>query len=107
MSCTCGSTEVVKLSSYWEGLPPGTPAHGKLAPPAGPESHYLYAAGLLALGVVATMTGALFGLLAIAGGVGWAAVMRRQGITAETARAVWERMLYCRGCDGKFEAGKA
>lgn len=106
MSCTCGSTEVVKLSSYWEGLPPGTPAHGKLAPPAGPESHYLYALGLLALGVAAAMTGAMLGVLAIAGGVAWAVVMWRQAGQVETDRATWERLLYCRGCDGKFEAGK-
>lgn len=102
-ACTCGSTEVVAVSGYWAGLPQDAEAKKRHAPPTAPEPRYLYAAGLAALGVAATATGALLGLLAVAGGAGWGAVMRRQAGTAAEKRATWERSQYCRGCDSVFE----
>lgn len=76
-------------------------------PPAAAETQYLYAAAVAGLGVAATATGALLGLLAVAGGIGWGAVMRGKDTATQADIARWAQLLYCRECEDRFPPEKA
>jgi hypothetical protein len=95
---------VQSLKNYWRSLAPGAADYEPLRQPPAAEVQYLYAAGVMAVGVVLLITGTvLVGLFVLAGGFGWGAVMTRQVAAADAARAAWERAMWCGHCSHRFE----
>jgi hypothetical protein len=101
----CGESHQVRdLPGYWRSLGPGAADYEPLRKPAAAEVRFLYAAGVAAVGVALMVTGSvLLGLLVVAGGVGWGAVMSRQVAAADAVRGAWERAMWCGHCSIRFE----
>jgi hypothetical protein len=99
----CSSPNVADLPHYWQSLPAESPLKAKYAPPGRPKVSYW--AALIAVGVgllVLVEGGVLLGLLLVAGGAGWGAVVYKAVQFAEAQRAAWEQSHVCLACTGTF-----
>ena len=97
MQCPmCSSVNVQQLRGYWEQLPAESPHRGRYAPPD--EVDVKIWAALLAVvaGIWVAATGeALVGLLVVAGGLVWGAVMVGQQRAYEASLAAYNGSVIC------------
>jgi hypothetical protein len=98
----CGSPNVADLPHYWQSLPAESPLKGRYAPPARVEATYWVALTAVVLGVVVVASGSLFGLLLVAGGLGWGALVHHRLTEAESLLADWTSSRVCLACTGTF-----
>lgn len=92
MQCPgCKSSNVEKLSHYWQSLPAESPLRLQYAPPGRPDSRYWIALAAIAAG-----------LLVAVGGLFWGAVIHAGVQRYEAALADWEAARLCLACVGRF-----
>lgn len=102
-SSKCASPNVADLPHYWQSLPSDSPLKKKYAPPDAPRVSYWAAVVAVVIGVVSATGGAvLLGLLLVAGGVGWGALVFKATQYADAQRARWEVSHVCLACTGTF-----
>jgi hypothetical protein len=101
-SSKCGSPNVADLPHYWQSLPAESPLKGRYAPPPKIEASYWAALAAVAVGIVIVVSGSLLGLLVVAGGVGWGALVHHQLAEAEARLAAWNSSRVCLACTGTF-----
>jgi hypothetical protein len=104
MQCPgCKSSNVEKLSHYWQSLPTESPLRLQYAPPGKPDSRYWIALAAIAAGIAFIASGAaLAGLLVAVGGIAWGAVVHAGVQRYEAALADWEAARLCLACVGRF-----
>jgi hypothetical protein len=83
-------------------LPKESPLRGRYAPPEAVEMSYWVALAAVALGIAVVVSGSPSGLLFVAAGVIWGAVVHRRLAQAEAQRAAWETSRVCLACEGVF-----
>jgi hypothetical protein len=93
---------VADLPHYWASLPAESPLKGRDAPPARFEASYWAALAAVVLGIAVTVSGSLFGLLLVADGAGWGALVHRRVAEAEARLADWTGSRVCLACTGTF-----
>ncbi|MGW5636468.1 hypothetical protein [Streptomyces sp. NPDC003832] len=87
---------VQQLRGYWESLPAESPHRGRYAPPGEPDLNLWVAVVAVGAGIWVAVTGAiLVGLLVVAGGLVWGAVMAGQQRAYEMALAAYNRSVVC------------
>lgn len=101
-SSKCGSPNVADLPHYWQSLPAESPLKGRYAPPAKFEGSYWAALAAVVVGIVIVASGSLLGLLVVAGGVGWGALVHHRLAEAEAQLAAWTSSRVCLACTGTF-----
>lgn len=84
-------------------MPSESPLKKKYAPPDRPRISYGAALIAVVAGVLTVTGGAVgFGLLLIAGGAGWGALVCKATRYVDAERAKWERAHVCLACTGTF-----
>jgi len=97
------SHQVMHLPAYWASLARSAPLSADLAQPPAAEVELWWAVAMAVTGLVVMIGGGVpLGLLLLAGGIVWGAVLRRQIDAADAARAAWERSMWCGHCAIKF-----
>ncbi|KAB1979237.1 hypothetical protein [Streptomyces triticiradicis] len=104
MECkSCSSTNVERLSHYWQSLPAESPLRASYAPPGEVQASYWVALLATLLGIVAVTSGAVvLGLLVAVGGLAWGAVVYRSVQAYELSLADWNARTICLACTGQF-----
>lgn len=104
MECkACSSTNVQRLSHYWQSLPAESPLRVKYAPPSQPEAKGWMALLAIGAGIAFMVSGAvLLGLLVAAGGLGWAALLHAGVQRYESSLTNWNEARICLACPGLF-----
>jgi hypothetical protein len=74
----------------------------RYAPPAAADASYGAALAAVAVGIAIVLSGSLLGLLVVAGGLVWGAVVHRMIADAEARRAAWDSSRVCLACTGTF-----
>lgn len=97
MECpNCKSMNVQQLRGYWESLPAESPHRGRYAPPDEADVKVWMALVAVAAGIWVAVSGTvLMGLLVVAGGLVWGAVMVGQQRAYELALAAYNRSVVC------------
>lgn len=99
----CASPNVQDVPHYWQSLPAESPLKSQYAPPPGVARNYWASLGVVGLGFVAAVSGAvMLGLVVIVAGVVWGALLYR--FTAEAARRLeaWRGEQVCLACTYRF-----
>jgi hypothetical protein len=99
----CSSTNVERLSHYWQSLPAESPLRVQYAPPGEVQASYWIALLATIGGVAVAASGAvLLGLLATVGGLVYGVFMY-QGVQAyQASLADWSSRTICLACTGQF-----
>lgn len=104
MQCkSCSSTNVEKLSHYWERLPAESPQRARYAPPSEVPSQIWIALLAIAAGIAFMVTGSVpLGLLVAVGGMGFGAFNYAVVQRYQAALADWNAARLCLACTGQF-----
>ncbi|MFD1277401.1 hypothetical protein [Streptomyces kaempferi] len=104
MECkSCSSTNVQRLSHYWESLPAESPLRVRYAPPGEVQASYWVALLAAVLGIVVVTSGAvLLGLLVTVGGLLWGVFMYRGVQEYQASLEAWSSRTICLACIGQF-----
>jgi uncharacterized membrane protein YgcG len=104
MQCTkCSSTNVERLSHYWESLPSESPLRARYAPPSEVPSQVWIALLAIAAGIAFMVTGGVvLGLLVAVGGMGFGAFNHAGVQRYRASLAEWSAARICLACTGQF-----
>jgi hypothetical protein len=104
MQCkSCSSTNVERLSHYWQSLPAESPLRVKYAPPGEVQANYWIALLATIGGIAVAVSGAvLLGLLATVGGLIYGVVMFQGVERYRASLAEWSAAQLCLACTGQF-----
>jgi hypothetical protein len=104
MECkACSSTNVERLSHYWQSLPAESPLRVKYAPPSEPEVKAWMALLAVGAGIAFVVSGAvLLGLLVAVAGLVSGAAMHAGVQRYQASLADWSVARICLACTGRF-----